>query len=131
MTAAVERYYAAFNRGDAEGMLAEVTPDIEHHVNEGSVRMGRVKFAEFLAHMNHCYREELTDMVIFSNADGTRAAAEFVVNGTYLNTDPGMPEAKGQTYRLLGGAFFTLRDGKIARVSTFYSLKDWLRQVGG
>jgi steroid delta-isomerase-like uncharacterized protein len=131
MPAAVERYFAAFNRGDAEGMLAEVSPDIEHHVNEGQVRTGKVKFAEFLAHMNHCYREELTDIVIFSNPDGTRAAAEFIVNGTYLNTDPGLPEAKGQRYRLPGGSFFTLRDGRITRVTTYYNLKDWLRQVGG
>jgi steroid delta-isomerase-like uncharacterized protein len=126
----IERYYAAFNRGDAEAMLAELSPDVEHHVNEGQVRAGKIRFAEFVAHMNHCYREELTDMVIFNSDDGSRAAAEFVVNGTYLATDPGLPEAKGQHYRLPGGAFFTLKDGKITRITTYYNLKDWLRQIG-
>jgi hypothetical protein len=38
--------------------------------------------------------------------DGTRAAAEFVVNGTYLATDEGLPEARGQTYVLPAGGFF-------------------------
>jgi steroid delta-isomerase-like uncharacterized protein len=127
----IERYFAAFNRGDAEGMLAELSPEIAHHVNEGKIRVGTEKFAEFLAHMNRCYREELTDMVLFTSDDGTRAAAEFIVNGTYLETDPGLPEAKGQTYRLPGGTFFTLKDGKITRVTTYYNLQDWLAQVGG
>ncbi len=53
------------------------------------------------------------------------------MNGTYLATDPGLPEAKGQTYRLPGGSFFTLKDGLITRVTTYYNLQDWLRQVGG
>ena len=127
----IQRYFAAFNARDPEGMLAELSADVEHHVNEGRVRAGKVKFGEFLAHMNHCYREELTDIVIFTNDDGTRAAAEFTVNGTYLNTDPGLPEAKGQHYRLPGGSFFMLKDGKITRVTTYYNLQDWLRQVGG
>lgn len=130
-TETIERYFAAFNRGDVEGMLAELAPDVEHHVNEGQIRSGKIRFAEFLAHMNHCYREELTDMVVFASDDGTRGAAEFIVNGTYLNTDPGLPEAKGQRYHLPGGSFFTLKDGKISRVTTYYNLKDWLRQVGG
>ncbi len=60
----------------------------------------------------------------------TRAgAAEFIVHGNYLKTDPGLPEAKGQTYILPAGAFFDIRDGKIARVTTFYNLNDWIAQV--
>ncbi|MDH3263247.1 MAG: nuclear transport factor 2 family protein [Paracoccaceae bacterium] len=127
----IERYFAAFNQGDADGMLAELSTDVEHHVNEGQVRSGKIKFAEFLAHMNHCYREKLSDIVVFTNEEGTRAAAEYVVQGTYLNTDPGLPEAKGQHYHLPAGSFFTLKDGKITRVTSYYNLKDWLHQVGG
>ncbi|GAA0299327.1 ketosteroid isomerase-related protein [Rhodovulum strictum] len=125
----IERYFAAFNAGDTQGMLAELAEDIEHHVNEGVIRRGKPAFAEFCAHMSRCYRERLTDMVIFETRDGTRAAAEYVVNGTYLETDAGLPEARGQTYVLPAGSFFTLKDGKIARVTTYYNLADWLRQV--
>ncbi|EGJ22102.1 hypothetical protein RSWS8N_08470 [Cereibacter sphaeroides WS8N] len=125
----IGRYYAAFNAGDAEGMLACVTDDIEHRVNEGEVRHGREAFADFCSHMGVSYREELRDMVIFVTEDGTRGAAEFVVHGTYLQTDPGLPEAQGQTYVLPAGAFFDLRNGRIARVTTFYNLSDWIRQV--
>ena len=127
--ALIARYYAAFNAGDAAGMLDCVAEDVEHRVNEGGIRHGRAKFAEFCAHMGVSYREELKDIEIFVNADGSRAAAEFVVHGTYLTTDAGLPEAKGQTYILPAGGFFDLRDGKIARVTTFYNLNDWIAQV--
>ena len=73
--------------------------------------------------------ETLTDIVVFANEDGTRAAAEFVVNGEYLMTDPGLPEAKGQRYVLPAGTFFALKDGKIIRVTTYYNLNDWIAQV--
>ncbi|MBD3765300.1 MAG: nuclear transport factor 2 family protein [Rhodobacterales bacterium] len=125
----IKRYYAAFNAGDAAGMLACVTEDVEHRVNQGAVRHGRALFAEFCAHMGVSYRERLEDMVIFVDPTGTRAAAEFTVQGEYLQTDPGLPAAHGQRYRLPAGAFFTLRDGRIARVSTFYNLADWVAQV--
>lgn len=125
----IEAYYAAFNAQDPQGMLALLTDDIEHRVNEGGVRRGKELFAEFCSHMGVSYREELKDMVVFCNDEGTRGAAEFVVHGEYLQTDPGLPEAQGQKYILPAGAFFDLRDGRIARVTTFYNLNDWIAQV--
>ncbi|MBC7141207.1 MAG: nuclear transport factor 2 family protein [Rhodobacteraceae bacterium] len=127
--AVIEAYFDAFNKGDVEAMLALLDTDIEHHVNEGGIRRGKLAFAEFCAHMNHAYKETLTDIVAFSNEGGTRGAAEFVVNGQYLKTDPGLPEAKGQKYVLPAGSFFSLKNGKIARVTTYYNLQDWIRQV--
>lgn len=123
------RYYDAFNAGDTDGMLDCLSDDVAHHVNEGKVRLGKALFAEFCAHMSRCYREELTDIVIFAADGGTRAAAEFTVNGTYLETDSGLPAARGQTYRLPGGSFMTVKAGKITRVTTYYNLADWLAQV--
>lgn len=125
----VLRYFDAFNRGDTDAMLAELSEDVAHHVNEGKVRTGRARFAEFCAHMSRCYREELTDMVIMTTPDGTRAAAEYIVSGTYVETDAGLPEARGQAYRLPAGSFFTLEDGRITRVTTYYNLADWVAQV--
>ncbi|MNE59549.1 hypothetical protein D3C80_1546490 [compost metagenome] len=80
--------------------------------------------------MNRCYKETLTDMVIMVSEDGNRAAAEFVVNGEYLVTDEGLPEANGQKYVLPAGAFFELKDGKVSRVTNYYNLNDWIAQVG-
>lgn len=127
--ALITRYYAAFNAGDSEGMLACLTDDIEHRVNEGGHRIGKDRFREFCGHMGVSYREQLQDLVIFATDDGSRGAAEFVVHGQYLQTDPGLPEARGQTYILPAGGFFEIRDGLIARITTFYNLNDWIRQV--
>jgi steroid delta-isomerase-like uncharacterized protein len=66
-----------------------------------------------------------------SNPEGTRVAAEYVVHGEYLVGDEGLPAANGQRYILPGGAFFDIADGRIARVSNYYNLPDWIRQVGG
>ena len=125
----IEQYFTAFNAGDTDTMLSLVSDDVEHHVNQGEVRRGRAAFAEFCSHMGVSYREELRDMVILASGDGTRAAAEFVVHGEYLQTDPGLPEARGQRYVLPAGSFFALRDGKITRVTTYYNLQDWIAQV--
>lgn len=133
MTAAdtIRAYYDAFNAGDMDRFLALLNDDVAHDINQGARQTGKDAFAKFMDHMNRCYKEELTDMVVMVNENGTRGAAEFIVNGTYLSTDEGLPEANGQTYRLPAGAFFEIRDGKVARISNYYSLPDWIAQVGG
>jgi len=129
--ALIERYYAAFNAGDRAGMLACLDDKIAHDINQGDRQTGKAAFTEFLAHMDRCYAEKLADIVICVAEDGARAAAEFVVHGQYLRTDEGLPEAHGQTYVLPAGAFFSLDRGLITRVSVYYNLADWTRQVGG
>jgi len=129
MKETIAAYFDAFNKGDVAGMLACLGDDVAHHVNEGGVRRGKDAFRAFCEHMTRCYREDLTDMVIFEAEGGTRAAAEYLVNGTYLQTDEGLPEATGQTYRLPAGSFFSLKDGLITRIVTYYNLSDWMRQV--
>lgn len=125
----IENYYSAFNRGDMETFLGLLTNDVIHDINQGDREIGKEAFAAFMERMNRNYQEQLVDMVIVTNEDGSRAAAEFVVLGAYLNTDEGLPPARGQTYRLPAGAFFEIRDGKVARITNYYNLKDWMEQV--
>lgn len=124
------QYYAAFNRGDAAAMLELLTDDVVHEPSQGSVREGKTVFAEFLDHMNRCYKEEVIDPVLLSTVDGAYGAAEFMLTGRYLATDGDLPAARGQAYRLRVGTFFQFRAGKIARVSNHYNLADWLTQIG-
>lgn len=129
-TELVLAYYAAFNRGDREAMLALLTDDVAHDLNQGGREIGRDAFAAFMARMDRCYREQLRDIVVMASPDGSRAGAEYVVHGEYLADDEGLPPANGQTYVLPGGAFFDIRDGRIARVTNYYNLQDWIAQVG-
>lgn len=126
----VSDYYATFNSGDREAMLALLTEDVVHDINQGASEVGRDVFRAFLQRMDRSYREEVTDLVVMASEDGSRASAEFYILGTYLQTDEGLPPAAGQTYRLRVGAFFDIRQGKVARVTNYYNLEDWLRQVG-
>ncbi|HQQ61944.1 MAG TPA: ketosteroid isomerase-related protein [Pseudomonadales bacterium] len=120
-------YYTAFNADDAEGMLELLTDDVVHDINQGARQTGKEVFRDFLCHMDHCYRERVVDLVVFANGD--RGAAEFVIEGEYLRTDEGLPEARGQRYRLPVGAFFSFENGRIARVTNYYNLQDWIDQV--
>ena len=48
-------------------------------------------------------------------------------------TETGLPEAKGQVYKLPVGTFFAIEPGQhgpeIARITTYYNLTDWIMQV--
>jgi len=129
--ALIERYYAAFNRGDWPGMLDCLADEVAHDTNQGSRETGREAFRVFLGRMERSYRERLEDVVVMVSADGRRAAAEYVVHGEYLADDEGLPPARGQRYVLPGGAFFEVRGGRITRVTNYYNLNDWIAQVSG
>jgi steroid delta-isomerase-like uncharacterized protein len=125
----VQRYYEAFNRGDWDGMLDCLADDVAHDLNQGGREIGRGAFSVFLARMNASYREQLRDIVLMVSEDGARVGAEYVVHGEYHHTDEGLPEARGQAYVLPGGAFFDIRGERIARVTNYYNLQDWIEQV--
>jgi steroid delta-isomerase-like uncharacterized protein len=128
-------YYAAFNSGDRAAFLALLADDVVHDISQGERQVGRAAFAAFMAHMDRCYAERIDDIVVMVAADGSRAAAEFTVQGRYITTDPAVPAgtapASGQTYTLPAGAFFALRGGLIARISNHYNLGAWIAQVNG
>lgn len=133
MTAAeiIQNYYATFNTGDREAFLSLLTEDVVHELNQGGVEIGVPAFRAFLERMDRCYAEQVEDLVVFAvPSTPLRGAAEFYIRGTYLHTDEGLPPAAGQTYFLRVGAFFELRDGKISRITNYYNLQEWLRQVG-
>lgn len=130
-TELVLAYYAAFNRGDRQAMLALLADDVVHDLNQGARENGKAAFAAFMQRMDASYRERLEDIVVMASPDGDRAAAEYMVHGQYLKDDEGLPPARGQEYVLPGGAFFDIRGERIARVSNYYNLQDWIAQVSG
>lgn len=127
----LEDYYNAFNRGDMDAFLNMLTDDVIHDVNQGGREVGKEAFKKFMDRMNAHYKENIVDISFTTNDAGDRAAVEFTVLGEYLSTDEGLPEAAGQTYRLPAGAFFVIRDGKVARITNYYNLEDWIAQVAG
>jgi len=127
--ALIERYLAAFNAGDSDGMLECLHEDVAHDINQGGREIGKEKFRWFNAEMTRHYDEWLADIVIMVADGGVRAAAEFTVHGTYKATAEGLPPANGQSYTLPAGIFFEVDDELISRVTTYYNLEDWIAQV--
>ncbi len=125
----IESYYARFNAGDLKGMLNLLDNEVRHDINQGESEHGLEAFRIFLDRMAENYKEHIQDIVIFASADGKRAACEYKVTGTYLKADPGLPPAQGQRYSIPGGAFFTIKNGKITRVTNYYNLQEWLDAV--
>ncbi len=124
------QYYDSFNKRDLIKFMDILHDKIVHDINLGESQIGKENFSTFMKHMNYCYQEKIKNLVIMSSADGLHAAAEFIVEGTYIATDSGLPPASGQHYSLLGGAFFEIKDGKIFRITNYYNLNDWLKQIG-
>jgi steroid delta-isomerase-like uncharacterized protein len=125
----IKKYYDAFNKADMTTFLSLLSEDVVHDINQGGSEQGKQAFAKFMDVMLKHYDEKVSELVIMVNADGTRAAAEFIINGKYLESAAGLPPAYGQTYRLPVGAFFVITDGKISRVTNYYNLQDWIKQV--
>ena len=125
----IQNYYDAFNEGNDDKLCSLLHKDVIHDINQGGEERGVEKFLAFLKHMRKCYDERVYDLVIFANDANRRGSAEFFVKGKYIKTDGSLPEAKGQTYDLRVGAFFDLENDKIARVTTYYNLQEWLKMV--
>lgn len=124
-TEVVLAYYSAFNRGDWAGMLALLDDAVVHELNHGPREIGKPAFAAFLRKQAG-YRERLHDIVVMASPDGARAAAEYVAHGECRPgpTAPGRAGADRRRYARAGGAFFTLHDGRINRVSSYHPRPD-------
>jgi len=123
----IRDYFDAFNRHDAKALLATLSDDVVHDINEGPTEVGIEAFRRFKGHMEETYREQITDLVVM--ASGERGAAEFTCSGEYLKTDGPLPVARGQRYSIPAAAFFTVRDGKIVRVTSYYNLAAWTAAI--
>ena len=126
----IKLYYSSFNQGDMDKFLSLLDDNVEHDLNQGERQVGKAQFASFMERMNKCYKEHIKDIVVMTSSDNQQAAAEYVVEGTYIATDEGLPPAANQKYVLPGGAFFVIKNGKITRITNYYNLNDWIEQVG-
>jgi steroid delta-isomerase-like uncharacterized protein len=123
----IQAYIDAFNRHDLEGMLATLSDDVAHDINESGREIGKDAFRKFKTHMDTCYREQLQDVVIMTK--GAHGAVEFICSGEYIKTDGALPPANGQRYAIPAAIFFDTANGKITRVTSYYNLKQWIAAV--
>ena len=127
----IQHYYEYFNQRNIPAFLNLLNNDVVHDINQGDTEIGIQAFTAFMGRMDDAYEETIKDLVIMNTPDGKRASAEFVVLGTYKKTEQELPTAHHQTYELRCGAFFEINNNKIARVTNYYNMQHWLKQVEG
>jgi len=125
----IKKYYNAFNQRDMPTFLSLLDDNVIHDINQGTREIGKQIFAKFMENINQYYHENLTDIVLMVNEDGTRVGAEYIVHGKYEKSAPDLPAARGQTYTLPGGAFFEIKNHKITRITNYYNVQNWLDMV--
>lgn len=122
-------YYQALNEKDMISFFDLLADDVVHDVNEGVQEQGKTAFRFFMNRVNRHYDEQISDVSIMLDETAEKAAAEFMVEGHYLESEFSLPEAKGQYYKIKGGTFFELRDNLIVRVTSYYNLAEWVQQI--
>lgn len=122
-------FYAACNRGDVASILALVSDDVVHDINQGKREHGKEALERYISSAIDSFRQSIRDVVVMTTQQGRRAAAEYVVDGRYLKTVAKRLPAHGQSYQLSGGTFFEINEGKITRISNHFNLADWQQQV--
>ncbi len=125
----IQSYYDAFNSKDMKKFFSLLSDDVIHDINQGRTETGKDLFKDFMKHMDEMYSETVHDLIILTSRDGRHASARFHISGNYIKTDHGLPEAKGQPYVINAGAFFIVENKKIIRVSNYYNLEEWIKQI--
>jgi len=124
----IRNYFTAFNIRDIDGALALVDDDVDHAVVPGRRERGKPAFRAYLEAQVRSRDERFDEIVVMADAEGRRFAAEYTAQGTYGETEAGLPAAARQEYVVAGGCFFLVVDGRIVRITRYDNLPDWLWQ---
>jgi steroid delta-isomerase-like uncharacterized protein len=124
------RYLSAWNRHSVEDILGYMTPDCSYTdvaLNESHV--GTDDIRHFLLHMEANFSSDYSFEVGPGVATDSGYAQEWVMHGTHDRASPQLP-ATGKPYSVRGVSVGEFRDGKIARNTDYWSLAEFLSQIG-
>ena len=125
----LEQHYAAWSKGDVEGILTCFTDDCLFEdvaletIFEG--KAGVRRFAEMTFTAVPDFR--WTPMAIL--IDGSRAATEWRMTGTQTGDTPRV-RGTGKSFSVPGSSFLEIRAEKIHRNRDYWSLATYLTQLG-
>lgn len=125
----VQKYYDAFNQKDVNAILALCSDDVINDPNQGDSQVGKDKLKAFLEGAWAHFDEKVSEVVFMANKDESKIASEYLVHGTYYKTKPGLFPATQQKYEISPTTVFTIKNGKIARMTRYYNTKLWLDMV--
>jgi len=114
----IDRYIAAYNAFDIDGMLALLTPDIRfENYSGGQLTVAAKGIDEFrqLAQQSKDQFSEREQRIIALRFDSDTAVADIAYRGRLAADIPGGPAA-GTLLELNGESEFAFRDGRIATI---------------
>lgn len=117
----IERYIAAYNAFDIDGMLAVVHPELEfRNVSGGEVNAETTGVEPFrqLAEASKGLFASRCQTITRLDIRGEAATAEIDYHGVLAVDLPNGMKA-GDTLRLQGRSEFEFRDGKLSRISDY------------
>jgi steroid delta-isomerase-like uncharacterized protein len=126
----VNQLYAAWSLHQPEKTDAIFTDDgIYEDVAAGRMHRGKEQIKDFLRAAfawSPDFRVTMKSLIIAHDA----AATEWLSEG--IQTGPiGELPASGNSFQLRGASILTFRNGKIARVTDYYDMANFLRQLEG
>jgi len=123
-------YLAAWNTHDVEKLLSFFTDDAVYDCTPmGKASRGRKELKDFFSSTFTNFHDFKIEMKSAFNA-GERGAGEWVMSGTFANSNiPGMP-ATGKSFSVPGVGITEYSGDKISRVTNYWNLAAFLQQVG-
>lgn len=125
----VKKYYEAFNNKNANAIVDLCDPDVANDLNQGDTQIGKKNLKIFLETAWAHFDEKVSNIIYMSNHDQTKIATEYLVQGVYYKTKPGLFEANNQNYEICPATIFTIKNGKIIRMTRYYNAKKWFEMV--
>ena len=125
----MRQYYFYFFGAKWDSVLALLAPEIIHTFNNEDVGTGIAKFREFVNIKHIHYREQQQELSVTVDLTSSEACAKFILEGHYISTYPGLPEARQQYYRIDVETFFEFNRDKISRIATCFDFAEWINQI--
>jgi len=125
----VKKYYEEFNKKNIEGILDLCSDNVINEPNQGENQIGKELLRNFFKISWSHFKEDVYDLDILCNQDGSNVATEYTVRGTYFNTKENLFPATNQKYDITCTTLFKFKDNKISKITRYYNTKKWLDMV--
>jgi steroid delta-isomerase-like uncharacterized protein len=121
---------AAWASGDPAQIAATYSSDaVFEEVPIGVTTHGQSELTTYLQGLKSAF-PDFSLVVTDSFVTGNRAAAEWVVTGTYAGQFPGLPPGTGQHFSLRGASILELENGKVRRDREYWDAYAFLIALG-
>jgi len=130
----VDEMYATWSLHEPEQVDALFTDDAVHEdVASGHVARGKAEIKQLIRGAV-VFASDFRSTLRSVATAGDTATTEWVIEGTQTGpavTPYGELAPSGRTFRLCGASIIIFREGRIARVTDYYDMATFLKQLGG